>query len=43
MPIRIAMVTPFNMATRISRHTARQRFDPVSWLVAIARTVTASA
>ena len=41
MPISTAMVSPFISATRISRHTARQRLDPVSWLVAMARTVTA--
>ena len=42
MPISTAMVRPFISATRISRHTARQWLEPVSWLVAMARTVTAS-
>ena len=41
-PMRIAIVTPFSSATLSSRPTARQRFEPVSWLVAMARTVTAS-
>ncbi len=36
------MVSPFIDATRISRPTARQRLEPVNWLVAMARTVTAS-
>ena len=37
-----ATVSPLSSATRISRPTVRQRLDPVSWLVASARTVTAS-
>ena len=42
MPISTAMVTPLSNATRISRQIVRQVFDWVSWLVASARTVTAS-
>ena len=41
-PITPAMVTPLSSATRISRAIARAVFDWVSWLVASARTVTAS-
>ncbi len=42
VPITSATVAPFSTATRSSRITARQRFDWVNWLVASARTVTAS-
>ena len=42
IPITRATLAPLSSATRTSRQTARQRVRLVSWLVASARTVTAS-